>query len=66
MRASDRARAIRRGACDQGEEPGDALRALAEHLDAARRLVDLLRGGGETAADAALRPPRPRQAMWVR
>ena len=42
MRAYDQARAIRRaGARDQGDEAGDALRALAEHLDAARRLVDL-------------------------
>ena len=46
MRAYDQARAIRRaGARDQGEEAGDALRALAEHLDAARRLVDLPLGG---------------------
>jgi len=68
MRAHDQARAIRRvGARDQGEEAGDALRALAEHLDAARRLVDLPLGGdkAQTAADAApLR--RVRQAMTVR
>jgi hypothetical protein len=58
MRAHDQARAIRRvGARDQGEEAGDALRALAEHLDAARRLVDLPLGGDKR------RRPRTRRRI---